>query len=153
MTINKKELKYIVFATIFAFIVFTLIIPNLISFGIENSSHYIQFLLFNIGIFVFLQFFIKSTAIGNGIKFSGAIGLIALFIAIDILVPPLLVSQQGVLSSTVQLSASASDYIFGYFYQSLGINGFLLYLAVYVLTPFLLLILAAQLIPNFVRKI
>lgn len=151
--LNKQELKYILFATIFAFIVFVFIIPKLVSLGIENSSPYLQFLLFNTSIFIFLQLFLKSTALGNGIKISGAIGIIALFIAIDILVPPLLVNQKGELLSNVQLYASSSDYIFGYFYSSIGIQGFLLYLAVYVLTPFLLLILSAKLIPNFVKNV
>lgn len=153
MGINKKELKYIFFATAFALLVFGYIIPKLLTKGIENYNPYIQFLIFNIAVFIFLQLFLKSTTIGNGIKISGAIGVIALFMAIDILMPPMLVSPSGDLLSGSQLYASSSDYIFGYFYSSMGIQGFVLYLAVYILTPFLLLVLASKLLPNFVRHI
>lgn len=151
--INKKEIKYIAFATVFAFVIFGYVIPKFVASGIENSSPYFQFLIFNISIFVFLQFFLKATAMGNGIKIAGTMGIIALFMAMDILVPPLMVSPSGELLSGVVLSASASDYIFGYFYYSMGIRGFLLYLIVYILTPILLLIIAAKLIPNFVKSL
>jgi len=153
MTINKKELKYIIYATIFALVVFGFIIPKFVSSGAEDSSPYFQFLIFNISIFIFLQFFLKAITGGNGIKISGAIGVIALFMALDILTPPLLVSPQGELLSNVVLSASASDYIAGLLWSNIGLSGVLIYLATYVLTPIILLIIAAKLIPNFVKHV
>ena len=152
---NKQELKYLAYATLFAFLVFGYIIPYVIDGNIGNLSPAVQFLVFNIGIFVFLQIFLKSMVLNTKMNITGTIGIIALFMALDILMPPLMVSPTGDLSaaSTVTLSASASDYMVGLLGQSIGIHGFLLYLFTYIAAPLVLLIIAKKLVPNFVRAI
>lgn len=153
MAITKSEIKYLVYATIFALVVFGYIIPYVINGNIGNLSPIVQFLIFNIGIFVFLQIFLKAATMGHKINVAGTIGIIALFMALDILMPPMMVNVDGTISSGVVLSASATDYMAGTLFTSLGLHGFLVYLATYVLAPLVLLIIAAKLIPNFVRHI
>jgi len=154
MTINKTELKYIIGVVLFSLLLFGIVIPKLINNGIEQTSPYFQFLIFNIAIFVFLQFFLKAATGGNGrINISGALGIICLFMALDIMVPPLMVSTSGELLTGVTLSASSSDYIMGLIGQTLGLHGIMVFFFTYVLAPTVLLIFAAKLLPNFVRKI
>jgi len=152
--IDKNEMKYLAYATIFAFITFSFIIPYLMDKGMENSSPYLQFLIFNIGIFAFLQVFLKSATLKTKINLKESIGLILLFNALDIWAPPLMVSTSGILSSGVVLSGSAVDYVIGNFaINTIHLSGFLVYLFTYVIAPFILLIGASLLLKNLVRNV
>lgn len=153
MTINRKELKYLVVAVISALALFTYIIPKLLEKGFGDSSPYLQFLIFFIGIFVFLQIFLKAVTLGNKINIPGSVGVILLYISLDILIPPMMISTSGELLSGPLLFQSAPDYIAGLIALQLGLTGFLVYLFTYIIVPFLLLLAAAKLIPNFVRRI
>lgn len=153
MTVNKKELKYLIIAVIFALALFTYVIPKVISAGFEDSSPYLQFGIFYLGIFVFLQIFLKAATLGRRINILGSIGVITLYMAMDTIVPPLMVSLKGELLSGPVLSASSPDYIFGLIAQQIGLTGIMVYLFTYILAPFILLIVAAKLIPNFVRSV
>lgn len=153
MKFGKTEVKYMLFAVMFAVIWFTLILPKLVAGGVENTSPVLQFLVFNVGIFIFLQIFLKSVTLGRKMNITGSIGVIALFMAIDIWSPPIMVSTAGQLLSGPILSASSSDYVFGLLAISLGLQGTLVYIFTYVLIPMVLLIIAAQTIPNFVREL
>ena len=70
MTINNQERKYLIESIIFALFWFLLLVPFLLRRGIENANPYLQFLIFNIGIFIFLQIFLKSRALKSGINFK-----------------------------------------------------------------------------------
>lgn len=150
---NKQELKYLVIATIFALTLFGYVIPYVINGNIGDISPITQFLVFNIGIFVFLQIFLKAATTNNKINITGALGVLFLFAALDILMPPLMCNFDGTLVTSVNLYASATDYIIASLFIGLGLNGFLVYLATYVLSPIILLLLSAKLIPNFVKSI
>lgn len=149
---DKKELKYLVYATIFAFIVFAIVIPYVINSN-QNISPYIQFLIFNVGIFVFLQIFLKSMAMQTKINLKESIGILLLFMALDLMAPPLLVSTSGVIISDVPLGGSSIDYIVGSSLNQFGITGFALYLMTYILAPFLMLLSSAILLKNFVKEV
>lgn len=151
--INKQEIKYLVIASIFAFVVFGYVIPYVIDGRVGNISPIVQFIVFNLSIFIFFNIFLKSITTGHKINISGTIGMIALFMALDILMPPLMVSFSGQLNSSVTLAASSSDYIIGLMFINLGLKGFWVYLATYVLSPIVLLLIAAKLMPNFVKSI
>jgi hypothetical protein len=110
MAINKRELKYLIYATVFALIVFGYLIPYAIDGKIGDISPLIQFLIFNLSIFVFLQIFLKAATSGAKINITGTIGVIALFMALDILMPPMMCNVKGELATSVTLGASASDY-------------------------------------------
>jgi len=153
MSINKKEIKYLIISVIFALAVFGYIIPELIRRGFEDSSPYLQFLIFFLGMFIFLQIFLKGATLGRRINIYGSIGMILLYMALDIWIPPLLVSVEGELLNGPVLYASAPDYILGTIAHQIGMNGLSVYLFTYILIPFILLIIAAKLIPNFVRSI
>lgn len=150
---NKQELKYLIYATLFALVIFGYIIPYVIDGNIGNISPIVQFLVFNVGIFVFLQIFLKAATTGSKINIAGTIGIIALFMALDVLMPPMMVGFDGQLAQNVNLGASSTDYMLGTIFSSLGLHGFMIYLATYVLSPILLLLIAAKLIPNFVRAL
>jgi hypothetical protein len=150
---NKSELKYLLFATVFALVVFGYLIPYVIDGNIGNLSPWVQFLVFNLGIFIFLQIFLKAASTGGRINIIGTIGVIALFMALDILMPPMMVNFDGTITNSVTLSASATDYMVGTLFTKMGLHGFMVYLATYVLAPIILLIIAAKLIPNFVKSL
>lgn len=150
---NRQEIKYILFAAIFALVVFGYIIPYVINGNIGNISPVVQFLFFNISIFIFLQVFLKATTTGSKISISGTVGLIALFMAIDIWQAPLMVSMSGELLSGPMLSGGATDYIIGLLFINMGMKGFLVYFMTFVTAPIILLLISARLIPNFVRSL
>ncbi len=151
--IDKKELRYIIGATIFAFITFLFVIPSFVQNGFESSSPYFQFILFYLGIFIFLQIFLKAVTLGRKINFLGSLGIVLLVLGIDIMTPPFMVSKTGELLSGPVLSASAPDYLFGFIANSIGLTGMWVYLFTYIFVPIILLIIAAKLIPNFVRHV
>ena len=152
--ITKKELKYILFATLFSFILFGLIIPYLTKIGVlDKISPIFQFIIFNIGIFIFLQLFLSATIQGTKVKIIKSIGLLSLFMALDILAPPFLVSTKGILVTGVPLAGSASDYAIGSLIHLIGIGGFLVYLITYVLAPFILLLISAIILKDISKNL
>lgn len=150
--INKDELKYIVIATIFSFFLFVLILPNILSY-IDGVSPWIQFLIFNIGIFIFLQIFLTSIATGKKFKIAYSLGIVLLFMSLDLWMPPMAVNLDGTLNSSMTLSQSSSDYIFGMLAQQMGMLGFLVYLFTYVFVPLILLLISSLLLKNFVKEL
>lgn len=150
---NRQEIKYILFAILFAVAWFFLVMPYLTK-TIDGNSPLTQFLLFNVGLIIFLQIFIKSVTLRTKINLIGSIGLVTLFIALDILQPPYAVLSNGTLiSSGPALMKSSSDYIAGIMGQTIGLSGKLLFGFVYIIIPAILLYISAKLIPNFVREI
>lgn len=152
MILEKKELKYILWSLAIAFVWMVLIIPNLDSIGM-GSSPVLRFLIFNVGIFVLLQVVLKGVVTNSSIKLVETLGLLMIANAIDLLAPPFVWNTLGQANTSILLSEASSDYIIGILWQAAGINGFLLYVFTYVLSPILLLVIAGFLIKNFVRKI
>lgn len=150
--INKSEFKYLLYATIFSFITFVLILPNVLD-SIIKLSPVFQFLIFNVSIFVFLQIFLKSVVLEQKVKFGYTFGMVLLFMALDIILPPFLVSTSGELISGGTLFASSSDYIVGLLAQNIGLSGFLIYVFTYIFFPLLLLIISSLLLKNFVKEL
>lgn len=152
--VNKYELKYLVYATVFAIVHFGFLQPYLISQGIENSSPYLQFLVFNVGLFVFFQIFLKVATLRTSVSVQLAVGFILLFTALDVLAPPFAVSHSGVLAESGTLIRSSSDYVLGYFAtNTIHLSGVMVYIFTYIISPFVLLFAAAKLIPNFVKSL
>lgn len=145
---NKQELKYITYAGLFALVWFTLIIPYVVK---HFNGNFMNFFLFGVGLIIFLQIFLKSIVLKS--KISASLGLVLLIIAIDTITPPYAVDYSGNLLSGMNLYSSAPDYFFGSLAVSVGLSGIFVYLFTYVVAPILILIIVAQLIPNFVRSI
>lgn len=150
--INKSELKYILIALAFSFVLFVLVIPNFIT-SINGMNSIIAFIIFNVGIFVFLQIFLKAISNEKKFKLTYSIGLVILFMAIDILVPPISLSVNGQFAQGPLLIQSSSDYVIALGWNYLGINGFALFIFTYVVSPFLLFLASAILLKNFTREI
>lgn len=150
--INKQELKYLGFASLFAFIFFVVILPSSIAY-FEQLNPYLQFILFNILIFFFLAIFLKSISTNKKVRWAYSIGILILFLGMDVLIPPLSIDVNGNFATNVTLIQSSSDYIFGMLYNSAGVSGFALFFCVYVLSPIILFILASLLLKNFVKEI
>ncbi len=154
---NKDEIKYLTYSGLFAFVFFVLILPLVIKSGLDKSSPYIQFLLFNISILIFLQLFLKAVALDRKIRFKIGIGLVLLFISLDVLIPPVSVGLNGNLLGSAEnsplLIMSSSDYVLGYMFTSWGITGFPVFLLTYIVSPLLLLIISAYLLKNFVHEV
>lgn len=151
--ITKEELKFMLYSGIFAFVFFLLGIPFLLKIGIQKANPIIQFLLFNVGIFIFLQIYLKAKAMDSGMKLRKSLEMMLVFASLDIWVPPMLLSISGVLSNEAVLSASGTDYLIGYLLISLGFRGFIVYALTYFLIPILFLFIASRLNGNFVRRI
>lgn len=150
---NKIEIKYILYSMIFAAAWFMFILPMLID-KFKGTSPFIEFILFNVGLIVLLQIFLKSWTLKAMPSMRITLGIICIFIALDILQPPYVVLKTGeLISEGPLLVTSSSDYIAGLIAGNLGLTGIMKYLFTYVLAPIVLLFSAAKLIPNFVREI
>lgn len=151
---KKSEIKYILLAVVFAYIYFAVVIPKVVSTGMDQQSPYFLFIVFNLGVFLFLQIFLKSFITNSFDSVKITFGLILLFIALDLAVaPPFLVAPDGVINGSAVLAKGSSDYIFGTIAIDLGLKGMTIYLFTYILIPALLLIGAASLIPDFVKHV
>lgn len=157
MGITRQEFKYILIAVAFAVVWYVLLVPQFIKWGLNNSNPYLQFLLLNVGLFVFLQIFLKSRALNAKVNILGSLGLIFMFMALDILIPPLGVNFNGTLVAPETgpvFLASSTDWIMGYFAtNTIGLHGFWVFLFTYVLVPAILLMLSARMLPNFVKEL
>lgn len=152
--ITKNEFLYLVYATLFSFILFGLALPYATNSGlIGKISPLFQFIIFNVGIFIFLQIFLSSTISGTKVKIIKAIGLLTLFIALDLYAPPFLVTTQGELLKDIPLGGSASDYAIGSLFQYLGVSGFLVYFLTYIIAPFILLLISALILKDISKNL
>lgn len=154
MSLNKHELRYILYSFLFATVWFIFLMPYLQKYSLSMPPAF-QFLLFNLGLLVFLQIFLKSMILNKSINFKMALGLVCLIIAMDVMLPPFFVGLDGKLSeSTTIFYKSSSDYNIGNFViNTLGIHGFMAFAVTYIIFPVLLLLISALFISNFVRMI
>ena len=153
-SISKQELKYLIYIMIFALIWFLVIIPYLLDYGIESKNIYLQFIIFNLGIFFFLQIFLKSRTLKSSINLRTTFGLIFLIMAVDCLIPPFLVTSQGELLDSVVLRSAGTDYVLGHLaINSFGLSGMVVFIFVYIIAPAVLLLISAHLLPNMVKNL
>ena len=151
--ISKTELKYIGIALAFSFILFVIILPNLVGDGVSSINPYIQFFIFNLALLFFFNIFLKATLSDIKIPIKKSFGLLLLFIALDIMIPPLSVGFNGTLATGPLLIGSASDYIAGLTLINLGMTGFPVYLVTYVVLPAILLLLSAILLKDLTEEV
>jgi cell division protein FtsW (lipid II flippase) len=153
MTFKKSEIKYIVYAIAFAAAWFIFVLPNL-AVMLNDNSPYFQFLVFNVGLILFFQIFLKSVTTSTRVSLMSSIGLVCIYLALDTISPPYRVSLLGdLISSQALLGTSAVDYIWGILATNLGLSGLSVYLFTYLLMPLILLVIAAKLFPNFVKSV
>jgi len=160
LNLHKQEMMYILAASVFAMVWFVGLLPLVVNVLGTNYA-ILQFLIFNIGLYFFLFIFLKAIItgkLGNGKvdlfeQLKTSLGFTFLILGLDIIMPPYAVTIGGVLETGSNLGVSASDYIIGLLWKTVGVGGPALYIITYVVFPILFLIIAAKLLPNFLEKI
>lgn len=148
--ITKEEMKYIFYSLIFAIIWFFVAIPYLQK---SITSIPLQFVVFNLGVYFFLFIFLKSVITQTKINFRVSFGLILLFLCFDILLPEYHINTLGQLIPGALLGTSSADYFLGNLYSGFGVNGFMLFIMVYIISTALLLLGSSLLLKNMVKEI
>ncbi len=150
---NKHEIKYIIYSSIFAIAWFFVILPFLVK-TFDGNSPVFQFFAFNLGLYLFFFIFLKSLTLSAKSSLIPTLGLLCLFIALDVWLPEYHVATTGELIKGGTLGVSTSDYFAGFIASNyLGLKGILVYLFTYIAFPIVLLITSAKLLPNFVRRL
>jgi hypothetical protein len=150
---NKQEIRYILYSGGFALIWFMVALPFLVK-TFDGGSVTFQFFAFNLGLFAFFFLFLKSITTSTGVNIKTSIGLLSMFLALDVLMPEYHVAFNGELIQGATMGVSTTDYFFGFFAQNtLHFSGMFVYIFTYILTPIILLFIAAKLIPNFVKSL
>ena len=149
---EKSELKYILFSLIFAFIYFIFVMPELIN-RFSSNSPYIQFIIFTLGIYAFFFVFLKSFTTSTKTNLLTSLGLLLLFLSLDIFLPEYHVNSLGQLVQGGIAGTATTDYIFGLIAQQLGLTGILIYIFTYIFVPVVLLLVSAKILPNFIKHI
>lgn len=150
--IEKDEIKYIIFSLAFAILWFFVILP-ILSPHLENKNILIQFLIFNLGLYVFFFIFLKSIITKTKANIRLTTGLVFLFLSFDTLMPEYHISLSGELIKGAILGQTATDYLWGSIALGLGFHGILVAFITYVVFPAIMLFISAILIKNFVRII
>lgn len=150
---QKSEVQYILYSVGFAVAYFMFLMPFLADY-FDGNNIALQFLIFNIGVYIFFYIFLKSITTSGVMNWKIVLGMLFLFLALDIVMPEYHVMPSGELMKGSLLGTSATDFAVGYFiYSFMSISGWLLFFTTYIIVPALLLIAAALLIPNFVRRL
>jgi hypothetical protein len=148
---NVMESKFIL--SFFCFGLFLIFMLFMTSFGntVETWNPVIQFLLFNMGIYLLVFGVIKGIAQGGAVKFSA--GSLVMFLALDNIIPGYHVLSNGALYRGDYLGMASTDYFFGYLYTCLGFQGPIVLFLTYLVTTPLLLLVAAFLLKNMLDEL
>jgi len=155
MSINKKEIKYILISVAFAIAYFFFLLPKLME-GFDGDNPITQFFIFNLGILIFFTIYLKSRTLGRGINLSKSIEYLSIVMAIDLWLPEFHVGiLTGELIPGGILGIASTDYFFGYLaHNFLHLSGILVSIFVYAVVPAILLYIAAKISKsNFVHNI
>lgn len=150
--LNKNELKYILYAMVFAVLWFVVLVPLVLKY-LTDISPILQFLLFNLGLLTFLTVYLKYASLDKKIPFGNILKNYFLIMGLDIMIPPLMVGLNGVLLEGPLLSFSSTDYFVGWVYTSIGLPSFLIFFMTYVITPLVFFLISALIDRNFVKNI
>jgi len=156
LKIDKNELRYIICSGIFGIIWFLFLMPYLAK--TLDGSVYGQFLIFNLGLYIFFFIFLKAVITKNSHNFVTTLGIILLFLGTDTILPEYHVTITGVLTEGANLGASSTDYLFGTIAHNFGwtwnIAGIsFVYIFTYFIAPLLLLILSALLLKDLTKHL
>lgn len=159
----KQEKLYMLSAIAFAFIYFAFGMPWIMR-TFDDSNPILSFALFNIGLVLFLQLFLKSMITKKHISLQTILGLALVFVATDTWSPPYALQVNGsvIPGNTIPLLGASSDGIGG----MIGTNIFHIhglvpllngvgwnFLWTYIAFPSLLLLLASLLLKDFVKQL
>jgi hypothetical protein len=152
---KNGENKYIIYSAIFAAIYFFFILP-ILSKQFSNSSIFLQFFIFNLGILIVLCIYIKSKSLNAKMDFTKALEYLLVVIAISVWIPDYHVNMlTGELIVGGVYGVSTSDYLAGYIATNiLHLKGLFVVIFTYIITPIAILYLAKTVSKsNFVNRI
>ena len=143
--VEKKEILFFFIGTIFILLWF-LYLRNLISHFLFNLHPFIAMLLFQTGLFIGLTF-LSSMLDSWKVKLGVSSIIFLIIVGIDIIVAPYLVDINGIINKSVEMWYVSADVGFGALY-SLFLPSNLIWYAVYIFTPILLIFIIPILISN-----
>lgn len=152
---DKKELKYIIYTIIFASIYFFLALPKLIEL-LDGNNIILKFLIFNLGIIILLNIYLKSRSLGLKIDFIKSFEYTLVVLAISIYLPPYHLNVlSGELIDGGILGVSSVDYFVGHIGQTyLHLSGIFVSIWTFLIVPAILLFIASRISKsNFVKTI
>jgi len=155
MSINKKELKYILAATIFAAVYFFLLLPKLVLL-VDGNSVIMNFFIFNLGMLMVITIYMKSRTLSQKIDLRTSFEYLLVVLALDSFIPAYHIDiWKGTLLNGAMLSLGTTDYFFGYIgINFLHLSGVFVAIWAYVVVPAILLYLAAKISKsNFIRHV
>lgn len=152
LKIERHEILYIIISSLFAVLWFAGLLQLVVG-AWGNNYAVLQFLLFDIGIYLFLFIFLKALITDMRFNLKTSLGLTFLMMAFDIYMPEYHVSFSGQLIPGGIMGVGSSDYIIGLLGKTIGLPGIALFLFTYLLFPAIFFLIAAKLLPNFVKKL
>jgi hypothetical protein len=170
--LERSELKYLIYSGIFAFVYFIFLLPKIIVI-MDYKNPWAQFILFNLGIMILLNFYFKSAATNSKPKIKNMLGMLLLILAISCWSPPYGLLPNGTLAvqteSSTQLVMAGTDFFIGNLLIELGVHSGItfpnfipyiggdfiswVFIITYTLVPMLLLFLSSRLLKDFVRNV
>lgn len=145
LPISNEDLKlFAMIMVLFSLIVY-IVIPQLNT--LAQSNYFSAYIAFTVVYTIFLLFFVFKSKITLG----RIIGLVFLFIAGDIIMPPLLVTTAGIVSG-LPVQAQFSSDIFVYSTLPDFIPAAIKYFLTYVLIPAIMIVLARHLLSKQIFK-
>jgi hypothetical protein len=148
--INKQELKFIALASAFLLVFFLFIIPTFYS---PDIPFWLAFIIFNLSVLLFMQFFLKSIVTKEKKTLKGAVGIMFLILGFSIISPPLSINVQGIANTGMFLGNASADFFVSNLYSVIGATGFLLYFLTYIFSSIICFILSAIFIKNFLEEV
>lgn len=151
---NKSEIKYIIFTGLFSIIYFFLALPFLIK-KIDGNV-IIQFIIFDLGIIVLLNIYLKSRSTGARINFVKSLEYMFVVLAIAIFLPPYHITPlTGELQDGAILGTASVDYFFGAIgHEYFGLNGILVSVWTFLIVPIILFLIASRISKSsFVNRV
>jgi len=143
--IEKKELRYAFAGSLFI-IVWFVWLKNLIAPTLEGMHPFIAMVLYNFGFLIGLYFIVGFLNGDHRAKTS--LIMFTMFIGINVLMGPYLVTSQGVIVQDVEMWFASGDVGVASLWQSVGVSGPALWWFTYLVSGFILIFVIPIIISN-----
>jgi len=120
--------KALLSAVIIAVVYYALVLNNLDY--INSLSPTTQFLVVTVSMYATASYFLGYKH--RGLK--GFIGALCVFMAVDIIIPPLMVSHDGTIVESVDIAGASADVFVAKLWESVGIHGEMLWYFTYLVS-------------------
>ena len=152
---TKQEFLYIGLLMVTITLFFMALYFDGVQKFIEGWNPIFQFLLLNLMILILINVVFKMIVLRKSFNLRQhlpqMIGLILVTIGVDIVLPEYHVTVHGAFLHGPTFSMSAADYVMGYIWNSLGLQGFLLWFFTYAISFLIFMGAGALLVKNIVK--